>query len=404
MKKTIYFLLLQFVVTIAYAQNDISKKKFLLSGMISGLDSGRIVLAYQDAARKKVSDTMTVTNGRFSTSGTISVPTQAFLFGKLSTRSMEDPNIGIVFLEPGNLQLKLENGNFYDAVMTGSLSQKDYQELNAKQKVNRKVYSELTGKMISLRKDLVKRGENPSENSELKLLSGNSEVVVNSIRKQDLSFVRSHPSSAVSLMLLTGLINTKEITLDSARIILDQMPEQFKYGKLGQDAENAIGQKKEELELRAKKTIGTPLPSFIAKDVNGENFNLKTYKSQKYLLIDFWASWCLPCEEQAPLLVQLYKKYSGKNLVFTGISVDRYRAQWLKAPQNNGTAIWKHVLAEDESKATNIESLSQRFAITGYPTLILADPAGKIIYKHSGFNGKESLAELEELLKQVTSN
>lgn len=151
-------------------------------------------------------------------------------------------------------------------------------------------------------------------------------------------------------------------------------------------------------QLEAKKSampsadniwVGKEAPELVLPDVNGNNVALSSFKG-KYVLVDFWASWCGPCRIENPNVVKAYNEFKDKNFTILGVSLDKEKGPWLDAiKQDNLT--WNHVsdLAFWNSKAVDV------FHFNGIPYNILIDPSGKVI--------AESLrgTQLDETLKAV---
>ncbi|MBD0833379.1 TlpA family protein disulfide reductase, partial [Aestuariibaculum sediminum] len=116
----------------------------------------------------------------------------------------------------------------------------------------------------------------------------------------------------------------------------------------------------------------------------------------KYLLIDFWASWCVPCRKGNPHLISLYHKYHSKGLEILGVSDDdRAHDKWKNAVEKDGIGIWHHVLRGLEYKEGTYQrinkdkDISDAYNIHSLPTKILVDPNGVIVGRYGGGGGTD---------------
>jgi len=132
-------------------------------------------------------------------------------------------------------------------------------------------------------------------------------------------------------------------------------------------------------------------PDFTLPDVNGKPVSLSSFRG-KYVLVDFWASWCGPCREENPNVVAAYNKFKGKNFTILGVSLDKEKAAWLKAIKDDGL-IWNHV---SDLKFWNSAAVPL-YNIEGIPYNVLLDPQGKIIAKE--LRGADLENKLQEVLK-----
>ncbi len=155
--------------------------------------------------------------------------------------------------------------------------------------------------------------------------------------------------------------------------------------------ENQYGQSIREL-VNVEKTLGygRPAPLFVQNDPDGNPVSLEKFKGQ-FVLLDFWASWCGPCRQENPNVVNAYNKYKAKNFTVLGVSLDRDKKKWVQAINDDGLT-WTHV--SDLGFWSN--AVAQLYRVSSIPQNYLLDPEGKIIGKN--LRGYELDAFLEKVL------
>lgn len=203
-----------------------------------------------------------------------------------------------------------------------------------------------------------------------------------------LDFMKKNPGSLVSMYFLSGMQNS--LSFEELKTT---------YAKLGSAHKNssfakAIAGKIANMEATA---IGKQAVPIQKKDINGQPVNLETLKG-KYVLIDFWGSWCGPCRASHPHLKALYAKYKADGFEILGIAqeqgqtLESSRKAWIKAIEEDKID-WIQVL--------NNEGLEQfdavkSYGVTAFPTKILLDKEGKIIARNVG-DGSEIDVKLKEI-------
>ena len=183
------------------------------------------------------------------------------------------------------------------------------------------------------------------------------------------SYIRQHPNDELSLyaMNMYSFINRENpLEIKSLLLVL---------GKELQNTEQMMAIKND-AEENEKFLIGAKAPEFTQTDTNGVAVSLASYKG-KYVLVDFWASWCKPCRAQNPSLLRLYQKYNDKGFTILGVSLDSKKEAWLKAIHNDKLE-WQQV--SDLNLWNN--AVAKQYKISYVPQNYLLDMNGVIIGKN----------------------
>lgn len=138
----------------------------------------------------------------------------------------------------------------------------------------------------------------------------------------------------------------------------------------------AVAQFVKHMELVKPVSVGHQAPDFSVPGLDGKTVKLADYKG-KYVMLDFWASWCVPCRKENPNVVKLYQQYHAKGLNIVGISLDEDKNAWQKAITDDQLT-WAH-----GSELKNFDGpVVQRFQVQAIPSNFILDPSGKIIAKN----------------------
>jgi peroxiredoxin len=194
--------------------------------------------------------------------------------------------------------------------------------------------------------------------------------------------IRANPKSFVSTFATASLINPDEdfAFADSMAAIFEKSQPTSPYTK-------ALTAKLGNLRNVA---VGTEAPEITLADPAGKNVSLSSLRG-KYVLIDFWASWCGPCRQENPNVVRMYNQYRDKGFEIFGVSLDESKDKWLKAIAMDKLT-WPHV---SDLKGWN-SAAAQLYNIQAIPQTLLLDKEGKIIAKN--LRGKALEDKLASLL------
>lgn len=136
--------------------------------------------------------------------------------------------------------------------------------------------------------------------------------------------------------------------------------------------------------------VGKTVPDLVMPDPNGKQISISSFKG-KFLLIDFWASWCGPCRMENPNVVKAYKEFKDKNFTILGVSLDKDKDSWKKAIKQDNLS-WTHM---SDLKYWNSQAV-ETFGFQGIPFNVLVDPSGKVIAE--SLRGEDLDAKLKQVL------
>lgn len=361
------------------------KAQFVLEGEAKNYKEKYIYLQYTNNNGSYVDDSVEVRNGAFRFSGDMKEPFMAMLQNSGKPRMFNDSNVVFLFLEPKRMTVKLADDHFGAAQLNGSLSQKQYGEIQRQTKSMEKRWKTVFDTLSAVNKRSNFEFQE-LKNWVLKPYHIEMDEIIN-------TSLRQNPNSYVTAYYLRSKAN--EMSKDT----LDKW-----YAGFSADVKNSRFGKALYEEIK-KKNIGVPgavAKVFSSEDIDGKMLNLSDYKG-KYVLLDFWASWCLPCRKGNPHLKELYAKYKGKGFEIIGISDDdSHPDAWKKAVEKDEIGIWKHVLRGMKKTASGFDRSDDKldaYNVHSLPTKILIGPDGKIIGRYNGENADNK--DMDEKLVQI---
>ena len=193
------------------------------------------------------------------------------------------------------------------------------------------------------------------------------------IEKADNSIVSVFPASQLNM----------DDDLDYLAPLAERLYEKYPH-------EGMVANLKSKVDAVKNTAVGQMAPEISLNNPEGKEVSLSSLRG-KYVLIDFWASWCGPCRQENPNVVRMYEKYKDKGFEIYGVSLDRDEAAWLRAIEKDGLD-WVHVSDLNFWNSTVVPL----YNIEGIPMTVLVDKEGKIIAKN--LRGPSLEAKLSELL------
>lgn len=321
---------------------------FTINGKVLGVPDGTEIKLKED--KKEVGKTK-IYKGLFIVKGVVNEPVLLKL--ELGTVKTVD-----VYMENKVIAVS-GNATAGNLKISGSGSHKDFEEF-------KNTFDPRVEKLSNIATKINSSWPGSERDSMMNIYNG----IVADIQSQIDKFVKTRPKSYVSAFMLyvTTQLYDDPMLLESRFNSLDKNVQASFIGKALKDfiATNKIG------------AVGTPAPEFSQADTLGNMVALSSFRG-KYVLLDFWASWCGPCRNENPNVVASYHKFKGKNFTVLGVSLDRQgqKDKWIEAIHTDRLT-WAHV--SDLQFWNN--AAAQLYRVGSIPQNFLIDPNGKIVAKN----------------------
>lgn len=362
--------ILAFVPVISFAQSG-----FTINGTIApGKDPvEKVILAYNIDGAAKL-DSVMVSNGKYSFKGSVKDP---LLVSLRAVHRSSKRDLFPIFLENSNVKVA-STDSFSQATVTGSKSDKDYRLLLKALKPFNDRMGALSVAFMGYRKEKDEAG--------MKRIDEQAERLQDSIRQQYRLFLEQHLKSPIAMYAFRNFAGW-EIKPEEVEPIFLKLPVATRNSPAGIEMAGRIN--------KAKQVgIGSVAPDFTQNDTLGKPVSLSSFRG-KYVLIDFWASWCGPCRQENPNVVAAWQKYKDKGFDVLGVSLDQPtgKDRWLKAIHDDKLT-WTQV--SDLKYWKNEVAVS--YGIQAIPQNYLLDPQGIIIGKN--LRGEALQTKLAELFER----
>lgn len=320
---------------------------------------GKVRLHWYNMKSGKHVDSATVTDGKFEFTGTM----KEVEFGQLIFRSGRSDRSTVFYLEPGTIHIDIAAGARYGK-LSGTPLNNDYQQ-----------YYEMLDTMLT-KVNAGREGQRPYDQ-----FSREIEVEQLRILRQ---YVKVHPASRVSIDQLSRYA-TRYSNPVALAALLNQLSPAIKKSVAGMELASRIK------GMRSGK-IGDRAPLFELPDTVGHLVKLADFKG-KYILLDFWATWCIPCIAEMPNVVNAWNTHKDKNFTVVGVSLDRpdSKQRWLKMIRESKYN-WTQL---SDLKFWNCEA-ALLYNVNSVPANFLIDPQGKIIA--TNLKGKALQDKLAKIL------
>ena len=365
-----------FLVLIATAAclSCTSKGNFTINGTISkDFDGKKVYLMNRLENGVERIDSAEIKGGRFTFNGTTEKPAiYVISLGNLNSSNDQAYQTALL-VEKGKILVNMKEGKIR---VSGSPVNEAYQKKIDEEDAFYKRLNALNEKYASV---------NPASLSEKEIEKANAEFmsIEEGVKKLNLDFIRGNINNPLGEAIFLSLAN--RLSVEEMEMIIENAGNEFKSKEIGKNVIKVISEMK-------RVSVGQKFIDLTMSDPSGKKISLSDYAGKgKYVLIDFWASWCGPCIKEVPALVEAYRLYKNKNFEIVGISLDSNAGLW-KAAITKHNMTWPQMsdLQQWQSEAREL------YNFNSIPHTILLDPNGIIIAKD--LRGRELLEMLKKLI------
>lgn len=319
--------------------------------------------------RREKMDTILVKKDKFTYTATLEKPRELNFIAPGALRGQRGAGMCRIIAVPGEkAELKGDVKSRYD--ITGSKFYQQYHQVDLMKEASQKKMTALSDSLNNLMKNGAKQED------VYKIYSEKMPALVKEQNEKFFAYIAQHANEEATATLVTDFEDPAD--MEKAKNMLSETIRNGRMKDLYEPVFEQVKKQKEMEERSAKlQAAGVEAPDFTLKDIEGNDFTLSSLRG-KYVILDFWGSWCGWCIKGMPQMKEYYKKYAGK-FEIVGVDCNDTDQKWKDAVKKHELP-WKHVYnPRANSEEEQAKSVLGKYGITGFPTKIIISPEGKIV-------------------------
>lgn len=350
---------------------------YSINGIAKNIRNGEVYIQILNCTTPKP-DTIKVVDGKFTYTGKCQSPELAIMLVSSKNTLTSNHNTALFFTEPGaNINIVIDSSAKDKILITGSKVNDEFKQFRQNSLVK-----------IEDKERKAFENVNPMNINDAKVMDSLMKLAqsIDQEKKQAvIDYISTHKNTVVGVAY-AYLISTQDADIKFIQSAYDATDETVKKTFYAEEI-------KKKIDAVSKTETGATAIDFTSTNAEGKPVKLSDfYKDKKFVLLDFWASWCGPCRKENPNVVKAYNQFHSKGFDVLGISLDEDKNEWLDAV-NKDKLTWTQV---SDLKGWDSE-VARLYNISAIPTNFLIDGNGKILA--SNLRGEALAAKLASLLK-----